>query len=448
MKALTLISKLDSFAETMPDSAAFAGTQGSISWKDLQVAVSNCVSQLEAFSEKRCLMFIKNNLLEELPLLISTSKVRGEFILISSFHTLARAQDLMVEFDAENIISIENNKIQILASRAPTQKPFLPEPRLGILTSGTSGAPKCARHSWDRLAKAVVINPKFQNRKWMMSYHITNFAGLQVFLQCFLNGGCFTVCKTWPSSWNDDIDLIDNHKVDHLNCTATYSRKLILSMSLPSTNTVKSITLGGEVVDQALIDDLKKKFPNAKIIHIYASTEMGSRIEVKDEQAGFSLSTINDKDIRIFEGEIQLKPSERSMLSYLGKKNLPSADDAESWISTGDLVEVNEGRVYFLGRKDLMINVGGFKVNPGTVEAVIRKIQGVAEVLVNGVKSPISGNLVKATVVAAEGFNVDEVRVSILKECKQKLPYYAVPRLFEFTDGLALTSSSKIKRTS
>lgn len=447
MKALTLSSQLDYFAENMPDSGAFAGTAGSISWKDLQAAVSNCAVQLEAFSDKRCLMFIKNNLLEELPMLISTSKVRGEFILISSYHTLERAKDLMVEFDAENVISIENNKIQILASRAPTQKPFLPEPRLGILTSGTSGAPKCARHSWDRLAKAVVINPKFQNRKWMMSYHITNFAGLQVFLQCFLNGGCFTISKTWPSSWNDDIDLIDNHKVDYLNCTATYSRKLILSMTHSSTNTVKSITLGGEVVDQALIDDLKNKFPNAKIIHIYASTEMGSRIEVKDEQAGFSLSTINNKDIRIFEGEIQLKPSERSMLSYLGKKNLAEGD-AESWISTGDLVEVNEGRVYFLGRKDLMINVGGFKVNPGTVEAIIRKIQGVAEVLVTGVKSPISGNLVKATVVAADGFNVDEVRISILKECKQKLPYYSVPRLFEFTDGLALTSSSKIKRSS
>lgn len=437
--------KLQNFAAEIPNQPAFLSSLGSITWQDLLSEVTNYTEKLQTFANKRTLLFINNNFLQQIPLLISTSQVQGEFILISSYHTLARAQELMIEFDAENIICVENQSIQILAHRETTGKPSIPEPLLGILTSGTTGAPKCARYSWDRLSKAVALNEKFKKCRWMMSYHITNFAGLQVFLQCFLNGGCLILPKNWPSHWNEDLEMITSHHVEYLNCTATYSRKLILSMTESAPLSLKRITLGGEVVDQALINDLKNKFIDAKIIHIYASTEMGARIEVKDEQAGFPENLINEKDIRIVDSEIQLRPSERSMISYLKNTSEPSTK-FDVWISTGDLVEVKEGRVFFLGRKDLMINVGGFKVNPTIVEAVIRQITGVEEVLISGIKNPISGNLVKALLVIREGFKVDEIKTLILKECKNKLPYYSVPRVFEITDQITLTSSSKIKR--
>lgn len=441
-----IVSKLNEFANKNPKEAALLGIEENLNWHDLQQSVQNFKNQLQPFINTRTLLFISNSLVEQIPFLISISQINGEFILISSYHTLDRAKELMIDFDASNVIGVKDNTIQILAQRPPTQTSDYNESLLGILTSGTTGAPKCARYSWGRLSQAVVINPKFQGRKWMMSYHITNFAGLQVFLQCFLNGGCFVIPKTWPSDWSDDVKLIENLKVDYLNCTATYSRKLTISMTQPHIKTVKGITLGGEIVEQPLIDDLKKKFPNAKIIHIYASTEMGARVEVKDEQAGFPLALINDIDIRIFENEIQLKPSNRSMLSYLQKKDIDFDSEAQGWISTGDIVEIRTDRVYFLGRKDLMINVGGFKVNPTIVEAVIRNCSGVQDVLVSGLKNPISGNLVKATIVPSAGVDPSALRPIILELCKLKLPYYSVPRVLEFIDHLALTSSSKIKR--
>ena len=213
------------------------------------------------------------------------------------------------------------------------------------------------------------------------------------------------------------------------------------------------ITLGGEIVDQTLINSLKKTFPSAKIIHIYASTEMGARIEVKDEREGFPLSLVDNQDIRIHEGELQLRPSNRSMLSYLGLANTGSQSGVfhlrseGDWIATGDLVEVKGDRVLFMGRRDLLINVGGFKVNPAPVEAEIRMVSGVHEVLVSGHKNPISGNIVKATIVATQGADLEKTRVSVLKHCKERLPYYSVPRVFEFVDSFVLTSSSKIRRT-
>ncbi len=437
----------------MPDEIAFIGKDGATSWKELEHSV-NCFSEeMIVFKGKRILAFIDGRLKDQVALLIAASNIPSEVIFISSFHSLERAKFLLEEFDAEYVVTGEDNRLRVLVHRESTGNELINEPYLGVLTSGTTGKPKCARYSWDRLAGAVALNPKFLGRRWMMSYHITNFAGLQVFLQCFSNGGCLVFPRAWPPDSKDDIDLIVSSKVQYLNCTATYSRKIAMCLPPETRTSVLCITLGGEIVDQTLINSLKKAFPSAKIIHIYASTEMGSRIEVRDELEGFPLSMIDDKDIRIFDGELQLRPSNRSMLSYLGFANTANQScvfqirNDEGWISTGDLVEVKDDRVLFFGRRDSMINVAGFKVNPAPVEAEIRKVNGVQDVLVTGQKNPVSGFIIKATVIPKEGIGLDETRAAIIKICKEKLPYYSVPRVLEFVDSFVLTSSSKVKRS-
>ena len=47
------------------------------------------------------------------------------------------------------------------------------------------------------------------------------------------------------------------------------------------------ITLGGEIATQTTIDNLRRSFKSAKIVHIYASTEAGVGFTVRDERAGF-----------------------------------------------------------------------------------------------------------------------------------------------------------------
>ncbi len=447
-----LLKSLKHFAETKPNELAFIGQDGNTSWKDLLHSVDQVFDELMKFKGKRVLVYIDGRLRDQLALMISTSQIPGEFIFISSFHNLERAKILLEEFDGEHVITRDESVLKIVASRASKVKQEITEPYLGVLTSGTTGKPKCARYSWDRLASAVALNPKFEGRRWMMSYHITNFAGLQVFLQCFSNGGCLVFPRAWPPDSKDDIGIIVSSKVHYLNCTATYSRKIAISLPAETRTSISCITLGGEIVDQQLINTLKKSFPAAKIIHIYASTEMGARIEVRDEREGFPLSLVDDEDIRILDGELQLRPSNRSMISYLGltnpgvKSSVTEIREQGEWIATGDLVEVKGDRVLFMGRRDLLINVGGFKVNPAPVEAEIRKVESVHEVVVTGHKNPVSGNIVKATIVAKKGADLDATRAAILKCCKENLPYYSVPRVLEFIDSFALTSSSKIKR--
>ena len=152
--------------------------------------------------------------------------------------------------------------------------------------------------------------------------------------------------------------------------------------------------------------------------------------------------------MKVTDGELFTKVSEKSMLGYLNTetKFVPSLDGNGHWYGTKDLVEVKGDRVKFMGRQDHVINVGGFKVSPNLVESTIRCVPGVKEVVVTGKKNPICGYLVKAKVWLAEEKKTEEARKEILDFCKQNLPYYAIPLQIEFTKDLDYASSFKLKR--
>ena len=73
--------------------------------------------------------------------------------------------------------------------------------------------------------------------------------------------------------------------------------------------------------------------------------------------------------------------------------------DADGFVDTGDMLELRGDRYYFVGRRDGVINVGGLKVHPEEVEAVINRHPQVQDVAGAARKSPITGALVVADVV-------------------------------------------------
>ena len=62
-------------------------------------------------------------------------------------------------------------------------------------------------------------------------------------------------------------------------------------------------------------------------------------------------------------------------------------------------LELRDGRYHFLGRRDGVINVGGLKVHPEEVEAVLNRHPQVRLSLVKTKKNPITGALVVADVL-------------------------------------------------
>ena len=158
--------------------------------------------------------------------------------------------------------------------------------------------------------------------------------------------------------------------------------------------------LSGEIADQAILDNLRAVFPQASIGHAYASTEAGVAFDVNDGLAGFPASYLDDVrdgvEMKLVDGSLRIRSPARRR-RYVGAA--PALRDADGFVDTGDMVERRGDRYLFVGRRGGIINIGGLKVHPEEVEAVINRHPQVRMSLVRPKQSPFTGAIVIADVV-------------------------------------------------
>src|SRR6185369_12304556 len=101
---------------------------------------------------------------------------------------------------------------------------------------------------------------------------------------------------------------------------------------------------------------------------------------------------------------------------------------------TGDLGTLDsEGRLTITGRKKLLIEVGGYKVDPIEVEDVVAAHPSVAEAVVVGVETKVQGEeVVKAVVVPSAELEEGD----LIGFCQQRLANYKVPQVVEFREEI------------
>jgi acyl-coenzyme A synthetase/AMP-(fatty) acid ligase len=115
------------------------------------------------------------------------------------------------------------------------------------------------------------------------------------------------------------------------------------------------------------------------------------------------------------------------------------------------MVELQADRYYFRGRKGGIINVGGLKVYPEEVEAVLNADSRVRMSLVKGRRSPITGAVIVAEVVLADESVPDlertqDLKNDLLNACRRSLAAHKVPALLRFVPALELTEAGKLVR--
>ncbi len=117
----------------------------------------------------------------------------------------------------------------------------------------------------------------------------------------------------------------------------------------------------------------------------------------------------------------------------------------DGWFATGDLAVADAaGRIYLRGRKKSVLNVGGMKVFPEEVEAVVNRHPSVHSSRVTGIPHAVMGTLPAVAVILAEG-QVLTAR-ELVVWCREKLSAYKIPVRVEFVSGLPMTASGKIRR--
>ena len=336
-----------------------------------------------------------------------------------------------------------------------------------LLTSGTTGAPKLVAHTLASLGNALgrSVQPEGRPRVgqapeqpatpvWSTFYDIRRYGGLQIYLR-----GLYAGSLLLSSKEEDTTQFLARAAaagVTHISGTPSHWRKALMSGATAGFSPTY-VRLSGEIADQGILDALRAAFPGAVVAHAFASTEAGVGFEVRDGRAGFPASLVGTSEhgveLDVSRGTLRIK-SPGNAAAYLGAA-APSLRDADGFVDLGDRIELRDGRYHFVGRSGGIINVGGLKVHPEEVEAVINSHPRVRMSLVRARRNPITGAVVTADVVLADGVpaatenGADErIRLEILEACRTTLPAHKVPALIRFVPSLEMSASGKLVRPS
>ena len=170
---------------------------------------------------------------------------------------------------------------------------------------------------------------------------------------------------------------------------------------------------------------------------------------------GFGIELLDDEgkpcEIGV-EGEICVnikngKPN-GLFLGYYKAEEATNRVRHDGYYHTGDQAWMDEdGYLWFVGRADDVIKSSGYRIGPFEVESALLEHPAVVETAITAVPDPVRGQIVKATVVLAEGYVGSKELIKELQDhVKRVTAPYKYPRIIEFVKELPKTISGKIRR--
>lgn len=301
----------------------------------------------------------------------------------------------------------------------------LPGSGLILFSSGTSGQPKGMLHNLPALLNRFE-SVQARNDRTLQLLLIDHIGGLDAAFRCL----CASSTLVIPEARTPEAAgrAIEAHRINILPASPTFLN-LMLMNGVPEhydCRSVEIIAYGAEAMPQPLLDRLGRAFPKADLQQKFGTSETGAvRIESSAKDSLFFRIKDPDTQWKVVEDELWLKTPSR-ILGYLNADE--SSLEADGWYRTGDLVEADAGgNIRIIGRQSATINVGGQKVHPAEVEAVLMEIEGVHACLVHGEPDPITGQRVACKIVSTIKQDLLSWKRTIRKHCRGKLAPWKIP---------------------
>ncbi|MFC0386396.1 class I adenylate-forming enzyme family protein [Muricoccus vinaceus] len=311
-----------------------------------------------------------------------------------------------------------------------------------VFTSGSGGKPKAVLHDLERFLERYsgALKP-YTTMAFLLFDHI---AGIDTMFYTLHAGGDLVLVKNRRPG--EIINLIERWSVAVLPVSPSFL-KLMCMGEIPhgvDLTSLKIITFGSEPIDLATLTSVQQIFPNVKISQKYGASEFGApRAQTRGDDSRWIKLQSRTVHTRIVDSVLWLK-SPTTMLGYLNSDNSVLHD---GWFCTGDLVEIEGDWIRVLGRQSDIINVGGEKVFPAEVEAVVQELEDVIEVAVSGEPHPMLGEIVTASVrIAAGGVDDTTLRKLVRQHCLGRLERYKVPVKITSTTKSLVNDRQKVVR--
>ena len=320
-----------------------------------------------------------------------------------------------------------------------------------LLTSGTTDAPKLVVHTFSSLTCGIERKSDTASAiVWSTFYDIRRYGGLQIFLRAALTGSAL-VLSSKEETVAQFLTRAGAAGVTHISGTPSHWRRALMS-TYADRIAPRYVRLSGEIADQAILDQLRHQYPQAAIVHAFASTEAGVAFEVSDGLAGVPADQLHrSSDVEIkMEAETLRVRSPRNASRYLDETRRSLKGD-DGFVNTKDVLTLHDGRYFFAGRQDGVINVGGLKVHPEEVESVLNSHPEIRHSFVHAKCSPVVGALVAADVLLrvpqSDASESAKICREVLAFCREKLPAYKVPVSIRPVLFLPIADTGKLART-
>ena len=355
----------------------------------------------------------------------------------------------------------------------PAELPKNDDIMLMYFTSGTTGMPKMAAHSWT-YPIAQTVTAFYWHNVGDQDIHIavadTGWAkaGWGKLYGQWICGATLFVYDFDRFIAADLLEMIARHHVTSFCAPPTVYRFMIKEdldkydlSSLRWANTAGE-PLNPEVYEQFL------KHTGVKIHEGFGQSEttpllMTSKwMEPKQGSTGrpspaYDIALVDDQGNEVedgVEGEICIRLDKGHPAGlFLGYYRNPEQTDAvfhDGLYHTGDMAWRDvDGYFNFIGRSDDVIKSSGYRIGPFEVESALMTHPAVLECAVTAVPHPDRGQVVKATVVLAKnrGYEPsDALKKELQNHVKKVTAPYKYPRILEFVDELPKTVSGKIQR--
>ena len=261
------------------------------------------------------------------------------------------------------------------------------------------------------------------------------------------------------------LDFLSRHKVTNVFTTPTAMRSM---MSIDNAGTrypqrFRRVCSAGEPLNPEAIRWFREQY-GVTVLDFYGLTESYPLVanypflEVREGSMGkpapgWDVQILDEDEQPVAQGErgeicLRARSNPHYPLGYWGNDEAAAEAFGGEWFHTKDAaVQDEDGYYWYVGRSDDVIIAAGYRVGPFEVESACLEHPAVREAAAVASPDELRGNVVKAFIVLAEGFDGSDALADEIKAfVRKRLSAYAYPRRIEFVADLPKTLTGKIRR--
>ena len=347
------------------------------------------------------------------------------------------------------------------------------EPMMIYFTSGTVGYPKMVLHTHVSYPIGHIITGKYwldlkpDDLHWNLSdTGWAKAAYSNLFGPWIMGAAMFTFDGRGRFDARQTLELLERYPISTFCAPPTAYRLLVLEdLSRYRLSALRHCSGAGEPLNPEVIEawqlgtgqSIRDGYGQTETVILVANfpplpVKPGS---MGKPSPGFTVGVVDDDGREVpagTEGDIAVKltPMRPAGMfkEYWRNPEATSNCMRGEWYITGDrAIKDDDGYFWFVGRADDVIISAGYRIGPFEVESALVEHPAVAEAAVVASPDQIRGDIVKAFVILAPGYQPSEQLMQNLQEhVKRVTAPYKYPREIEFTSELPKTISGKIRR--